>query len=97
VKPALAVVAFFAFTGAWNAVIGPLIYIKKRDMYTLALGINLMRQQSYGGASSATGSERTDWAGMMAGSAMVALPVVVMFYFTQRMFIEGITFTGMKG
>ncbi len=97
-KPALAVVAFFSFTGAWNAVMGPLIYIKKRAMYTLALGIHLMRQQSGGaGSSGLSGRDTTDWAGMMAGSAVVAIPIMVLFYFTQRMFIEGITFTGMKG
>jgi len=96
-KPALAVIAFFSFTGAWNAVMGPLIYIKKRAMYTLALGVYLLKQQSSGGASSPTGSERTDWAGMMAASAIMAIPVMVLFYFTQNMFIEGITFTGMKG
>lgn len=91
-KPALAVVALFAFRGAWGNVMGHLIYIKRTSMYTLALGLKMMRDTS--GVRTAEGS---DWSGMMVGTALSALPVVLLFYFTQRTLIEGITFTGLKG
>lgn len=96
-RPALAVIAFFAFNGAWNNVIGPLIYIQRRKMFPIALGIRLMRDMfPYG--DTASGADRfTDWSGMMVGTAFGALPVIVLFYFTQRTFIEGITFSGIKG
>ena len=96
-KPALAVAAFFSFRGSWNAVMRPLIYIFKRSMFTLALGINFMKAELRSGDRLATGEEQSDWAGMMAGSAIMAIPVMVIFFFTQRMFIEGITFSGIKG
>jgi multiple sugar transport system permease protein len=90
-KPALAVVALFAFMGHWGDVMGPLIYLKKPSMYTLALGLKLMQDTSY-----LTTPERSDWAGMMVGAAVAAIPVIVLFFFTQRTFIEGVTFTGLK-
>ena len=90
-KPALAVVALFAFVGTWGDVMGPLIYLKKTAMYTLAIGLKLMQD-----TSGLTTAEKSDWAGMMVGTALAALPVVVLFFFTQKAFIEGITFTGLK-
>ena len=98
-KPVLALVAFFAFLDSWNSVMGPLIYIQKTRMYTLALGIRLMRDMmAYGSGGDRVSGERfTDWAGMMVGSCLTALPVILLFYFTQSTFIEGITFSGIKG
>lgn len=91
-KPALAVVGLFAFVGTWGDVLGPLIYIIRTKMYTLSLGLKLMRDM----ASTST-SEGTDWSGMMAGTGLAALPVMVIFFFAQKTFIEGITFSGLKG
>jgi multiple sugar transport system permease protein len=90
-KPALAVVALFAFVSTWGDVMGPLIYLKRRSMYTLALGLKLMQD-----TSGLTTPERSDWAGMMVGTAVAAIPVIVLFFFTQKTFIEGVTFTGLK-
>ena len=91
-KPALAVVGLFAFTGTWSDVMGPLIYIQKTSMYTLTLGLKVMQDNFW-----FSGGKGSDWAGMMVGSALAALPIVVLFFFTQKVFIEGITFTGIKG
>lgn len=91
-KPAIAVVGLFAFVGTWGDVLGPLIYVIKSEMYTLALGLQLMRD-----TAALRTPEGTDWAGMMAGTGLAALPVIAIFFFTQRVFIEGITFTGIKG
>jgi ABC-type glycerol-3-phosphate transport system permease component len=91
-KPALAVVALFRFLWAWNDYLGPKLFIRTQENYPLALGIDLL-------------SSRADDVGrcvrclpyLMAVSALVALPVIVMFFFAQRTFIEGINLTGTKG
>ncbi len=86
-RPALAVVALFRFLGAWNDFMGPLIYLSDKKMYTITIGLMGLRQV-YGG---------TNWALLMAGSTMAVLPIVILFFFTQRTFIEGISLTGVKG
>lgn len=85
-RPALATVGLFAFIGAWNDFVGPLIYIVNESNYTLALGLSMFRGQ-YG----------TYWHYLLAVSTVVTLPIVVLFFFTQRTFIQGITMTGLKG
>jgi len=85
-KPALATVALFAFLGAWNDYLGPLIYLSDERMYTLSLGIASFSSQ-YG-----------SFPGMlMAVSTVMTVPIILLFFFTQRTFIQGITLTGMKG
>lgn len=91
-KPALAVVALFAFTGTWSEVMSQLIYISKTKMYTLTLGLRQMQDNYW-----FSGGQGSDWSGMMVGSGLAALPIVILFFFTQKVFIEGITFTGIKG
>ena len=86
-KPALTVVALFAFLGTWNDFLGPLIYLQRPEQFTLALGLaNLQSQQ--GG---------TPWPTLMAASVLVILPVLALFFLAQRTFVEGIATTGMKG
>jgi multiple sugar transport system permease protein len=86
-RPALMVVALFQFMYTWNDFLGPLIYLTKQDDYTLALGLQLFQSQ-HGG---------TEWHYLMAASTLVALPIIVLFFFTQKTFIEGISMTGIKG
>jgi len=86
-KPALAVVIIFQFIGAWNDFLGPLIYLNDPEKYTLALALESMRGGQFG----------LDWAFLMAASSLVTFPILILFFFTQRYFIEGITLTGMKG
>lgn len=91
-KPALAVVALFRFLWAWNDYMGPLIYLNKREFATLALGIANLRTDVY----NAMGEEMA-FPYLMAVSALVTLPVALLFFFAQRAFIEGISLTGTKG
>jgi ABC-type glycerol-3-phosphate transport system permease component len=91
-KPALAVVALFAFIGAWNDYLGPLIYINKVSMFPVALGISELNR-----AVSDTGAVANMYPYLMAASTIITLPIVIFFFFAQRTFIEGITLTGMKG
>ena len=85
-KPVLAAVAIFAFQNHWNEFLLPLIYIHSRERYTLALGLRLFQEQYW-----------VDWSGLMAASTVIMLPVLLVFYFAQRYFIQGIVFTGVKG
>jgi ABC-type glycerol-3-phosphate transport system permease component len=85
-KPVLAVVAIFAFQNNWNSFLLPLIYLHDRDLYTLALGLNLFQEQYY-----------TRWTLLMAASLTIMLPVIVLFFILQRYFIQGVVFTGVKG
>jgi len=85
-KPALAVVALFSFLGVWNDFLGPLVYIQRPEQYTLALGLAAF-QTRIGG---------TPWHLLMAASALVCLPTLILFFLAQRTFIEGIATTGGK-
>jgi len=86
-KAALAVVALFSFMGAWNDFLGPLIYLLDQKNFTLSLGLQFYQSQNGG----------TSWNLLMAASAMVIAPVIILFFFTQRLFIQGIAITGLKG
>jgi len=85
-KPALAVVALFNFMYVWNDFLGPLIYLTDQKTYTLAYGLQAYQSQ-HGG---------TQWPLLMAAASMVVLPIIVLFFFAQKSFIQGITVTGMK-
>lgn len=86
-RPALAVVALFAFMGAWNDFLGPLIYLQRPEQFTLALGLQSFQSQVGG----------TQWNELMAASVLVILPVLVLFFLTQKTFVTGISTTGLKG
>lgn len=86
-KPAITVVGLFTFMGIWNDFMGPLIYLTNQEQFTLALGLQHF-QSKHGG---------TDMNLLMAASTLVVLPIVVLFFFTQRTFIEGIAMSGLKG
>jgi ABC-type glycerol-3-phosphate transport system permease component len=85
-KPALATVAIFTFTAAWNDFLAPLIYLQKPELYTVTLGLQFFRS-----------TYTTNWAYLMAASLVTTLPVIAVFFVAQRYFIEGITLTGVKG
>jgi multiple sugar transport system permease protein len=84
-KPALGVVVLFSFINTWTDFLNPLIYLSDPSMYTLMLG-----QFSFFGA------HNTAWSQLMASNVMILAPLVILF-FTQRLFIEGVTFTGLRG
>lgn len=85
-KPALTSVAIFSFMSHWNDFMGPLIYLNDMAKYTLSLGLYSFR-----------GEYMTDWNLLMAASLTMLFPCLVIFFFAQRFFIQGITLTGMKG
>ena len=86
-KPVIAVVALFHFLWAWNDFLGPLLYLTRRHTFTLALA--LQDYQSQGGG--------VQWHYLMAATVVVIIPIVILFFLTQKAFIKGIATTGIKG
>ena len=85
-RPALITVAIFAALAEWNDFLGPLIYLNNDEDYTLAIGL-----------AQFTGLYHSQWNLLMAASTMVVIPVIILFFFAQKHFIEGIALTGTKG
>jgi multiple sugar transport system permease protein len=79
-RPAIAVVALFSAIAAWNNFLGPLIYLQNDDLYPLSIGLQSFRSL-----------HDVQWNLLMAASTLVVLPVILVFLFFQRAFIEGIT------
>ncbi len=86
--PALTVVAILSFQNAWNDFLGPLIYLNKSEMHTLALGLYSFR------AMPGQGSLFNE---MMAASVLMVVPVLIIFAMFQRQFVQGVTMSGLKG
>jgi multiple sugar transport system permease protein len=84
-KPALAAVGIFVFKGHWDDFLGPLIYLNTQANFTLALGLVAFQ-----------GEFATYWNLLMAASLVVMLPVLLLFFFLQRYFVQGVVFTGIK-
>jgi multiple sugar transport system permease protein len=85
-KPALASVILFQFIYCWNDYLGPLIYISNPGQYPLSLGL-----------AEILGTYTTNWAWVMAGATAATAPIVILFFLTQKTFIQGIAITGQKG
>ena len=85
-KAAIITVAIFEFMHGWHDFINPLVFLRNPDMYTLSLGLRLYFTQ-----------HGAEWGLLMAASTLFTLPMVVVFFFAQRTFIEGIALTGIKG
>lgn len=86
-RPALTVIGIFTFMWAWNDFLGPLLYLTDQQTFTLSMGLQFFQSQHTGAA----------WNLLMAASLIVILPVIVVFLLAQRVFVEGIATTGVKG
>lgn len=84
-KPALITVGLFTFLNNWNDFMAPLIYLDNERKYTLALGLQLFK-----------GMYNAQWHLMMAASAVVLAPALVVFLIGQKYFVEGIATSGLK-
>lgn len=85
-KPALATVAVFQFIRSWTDYLNPLIYLNDQSLYTLQLGLQQYSSQ-YG----------REWGLLMAAAVLITLPPIIIFFLTQRTFVQGVTLTGIKG
>lgn len=85
-KPALATLTTFTFMGSWMNFMWPLIVINTQDKFTLPVGLAYFQSLHH-----------TNWTLLMSASVMMILPILIVFIFNQRFFVEGIKLTGIKG
>jgi len=85
--PALVAFGIFSLVAHWNDYFWPLIAVAREELYTPPLGIAFLKQNGEG----------TAYGPLMAAATIVITPLVLAFLVAQRRFIEGITFTGLKG
>lgn len=84
-KPAVATLTIFTFLTSWNEFYEPLIYINSKELMTLPLALALF-----------TDEVGTKWELLMSASVMATIPLLIVFFFAQKQFIEGVTMTGGK-
>lgn len=87
-RPVTATVAVLALFWSWNEFLLPLVYLNSEQLYTVPLGLAAF-QQAY--------ASQTPWHWLMAASVVAVLPLIVLFFFAQRIFIQGVVVTGLKG
>jgi multiple sugar transport system permease protein len=85
-RPALATTALFMFLYQWSDFLNPLIYLQDDRQFTIAVALQQFQNQ-----------HEMLWGPLMAMATVVTVPIVVLFFLTQRTFIQGITMTGLKG
>lgn len=86
-RPALAAVAIFHFLYVWNDFLAPLIFLQRREQFTLALGLQMYQTQA----------GQVPWNLLMAASVLVVLPVLAVFVVAHRHLIQGIAVESEKG
>lgn len=85
-KPAACTVGVFAFMNSWNDFMGPLLYLERDELKTVSLVLqNFMGEHS------------SEWNQMMALATVITIPMIIVYFMAQKYFIEGITFSGLKG
>lgn len=85
-RPALATAALFIFIWTWTDFLNPLIYLTDDRTYTLAVGLQQL-----------SSTRAAAWPLLMGGSLLMSLPIVLLFFFAQKTFIEGVSTGGLKG
>jgi len=86
-KPALATLTVFTFIGNWQSLLWPLLVTNSIKMFTVPIGLAYFQSQYY----------LVNWTLLMAASAMAIVPIIIIFLFAQKFFIEGIKLEGIKG
>ena len=86
-KPAIMTVVIFAFIGSWNALLWPLLVVQTDEWRPVAFGLAKFVQADAG----------DEFHLQMAASVMMIIPILVLYFFTQKQFTEGIATTGSKG
>jgi multiple sugar transport system permease protein len=84
--PALAAVSILAFQGAWNGFFWPLLILQSQDHWTLPLGLFSFRSEF-----------RTDWPALMSVTVAAILPILAMYVFFQKYFVQSVASSGVKG
>jgi multiple sugar transport system permease protein len=85
-KPALATLSVITFLASWNDFLWPLLILRDRELLTLPPGLRTLQ-----------GAYTSEYGQMMAGAAIVAIPVLILYLFMQRYIVESVATTGLKG
>ncbi len=85
-QPILATLGVMAFQGTWNDFQWPLIILNSESKRTLQIGLSFL-----------TSEYHTDWTILMAGSVLTILPIIILFFFAQKYFVQSVKLTGLKG
>ncbi len=85
-KPALLTVGLYAFLSSWNSFLWPLIVTNSDNMRVIQIALKALQD-----------SWMIDWTSLTAASTIATVPIIVIFFFVQRQFLEGIAITGLKG
>jgi multiple sugar transport system permease protein len=86
-RPALAAVAIFTFLKSWNLYLEPIVYLSSKDMFTLPQALT-QYVDAYGGPM---------WNVQLAATTLTVVPVLLVFLFAQKQFVQGLAHTGLKG
>ncbi len=87
-KPVLATLTVFAFMSIWNAYLWPLFVARKEEFMTLPLGLATLQGSN---------QSLTEWNLVMAGAVITVLPILVIYLFAQKWFVQGAVISGIKG
>lgn len=85
--PAIATVAIFSFINRWNDYMGPLLYLKRTEKYTVSLALKLFCDQT----------SNSDYGALFAMSTLSLIPIFLIFAFMQKYLTEGVATSGIKG
>ena len=86
-KPGIAATAIFMFFASWNDYYGPLLYTSENESaWPVSYALAQFR-----------GARSVDWNLTMAATIIAMIPVVLIFFLAQRIFVQGVTLTGVKG
>lgn len=85
IKPAVSALAIFICLGIWNEFLWPFLVLNSDSKYTIPVGLALFKGRYY-----------TDYSKQLAGAAITIVPVLIIYFFLQRQFIEGIALSGIK-
>lgn len=94
-KPVMITIAIFSFLNTWNDLFGPLIYLDDPNLWTLAKGTYMIYQDAIG-SMGITGSTILPWNILSASNVLVSVPIIVLYFFAQQHFMEGVKVTGSK-
>lgn len=85
-KPTLGALFIYTFLNTWNEFLAPLVFLNTAGLYTVPLSLSLLTDQ-----------HGTDWNLVMSASTLATVPLLIIFFFAQKQFVEGIAMTGVKG
>jgi multiple sugar transport system permease protein len=87
-KPVIATLTVFAFMSIWNSYLWPLFVARKPEFMTLPLGLATLQGSN---------QSLTEWNLVMAGAVVTVLPILVIYLFAQKWFVQGAVISGIKG